>query len=73
MVKCVEQRSIDSFGDISLIPDEPLLWVCQASITYCHLAGAGSDALLGDGEFEFDNRWVCRPVWSPFALVFGVL
>lgn len=40
--------------------------------TYHHVAGACRDAVLCDGEIEFEERRVGRPVRSPFALLFGM-
>lgn len=37
-----------------------------------HVAGAGRDGLLRDGEVEFDHRRVCRPVGGSLALLLGV-
>lgn len=44
----------------------------KAESTDRHVAGAGRDGLLRDGEVEFDHRRVCRPVGSAFALLLGV-
>lgn len=46
--------------------------VFQIDPTYHHSVGAGGDAFLCDGEVELEDRRVRRPVWSPFALFFGV-
>jgi len=45
----------------------------QARTTYGQCAGASGDRLVCDGDVEFDNRRVCRPVSGAFTLLFEVL